>query len=166
MPNNVVCWMCWQVLVQGDHAGVCLLCLMTWENCHCWTGPRLQGTPCTGAAESDWEGCSRRPELSSQTRALTSWWFSDSHNPCDNVRVERQSQGNYVGAPLILSVLYHHLCSLAFSLFLPWSLPQPVHSFITQAPSVTHAPQPRALSWESSKHSSSTFCCFFLLCIF
>lgn len=97
MPNNVASWVSWQVLVQGDHAGVCLLCLMTWENSPCRTGPRWRGTPCTGAAESDWEGCSRRPELSSQTWALTWRWLSDSHRPHDNVRVERQSQGNYVG---------------------------------------------------------------------
>lgn len=134
--NNVVFWVCWQVLVQRGYAGVCLLCLMTWENCNCWTSPSLQWAPCVGAALSDFKGCCRQQKHFSQMWALTFWRHSDSPRPTNNLSVEKQNKGNR--APLITL----SLCIIFFVLFLPWSLPWPLHSIITRALSVSHVPGP------------------------
>lgn len=122
--NHAASWVCRQVWVQGDSAGVCLLCLMTRETCNCWTSPRLQWAPSTGAAWSHFTRCCRRQELFSQMWALTFWRHSDSHRSSNNVSAEKQSKGNR--APLILPVF---LSSSLFAIFLPGaSLSLYIHS--------------------------------------
>ena len=62
--------------------------------------------------------------------------------------VEKQSQGDCIRAPLVLSIIFTGF------VVLPWSLPQPLHSLITHAVSVARHQALGQTPGDPERHSS------------
>ena len=107
---------------------------------------------CTGAALSDFKGCCTSQGHFSQTWALTFWRHSGSHRP-SNLSVEKQRKGNYVRAPLVLSVFTSS--SLFAGFVLIFALEPPLASAFTHHTHTKcpHTPGPGPGPGDPVKHS-------------